>query len=270
MVQILNMDAKALADVIPTESVDCVVTSSPYFRKKRYVNPLLPESELELGQEPTRTEFVNSLLDVMDAVKRVLKPTGVVFWNLDDTYAGSGGPGGDYRPGHRYAGQFKSSSPAASKGNGRHKCMMLVPFRFAMGCCERGWILRSIIIWDKGMQFEGGVRDRPHHSWEPIFMFVKQARGYYGKFGQMPDVIHCRPGGDYPGHSAPYPEDLIEPLIRGGCPPGGVVLDPFAGSGTTLVVAERLQRKAIGVEINPEYCELIEKRLGNNQLQLIV
>jgi DNA modification methylase len=62
-------------------------------------------------------------------------------------------------------------------------------------------------------------------------------------------------------HFATFPPKLIEPCILAGCPPGGVVLDPFCGSGTTGVVALRHQRDFIGIELNPDYITLINKRL---------
>jgi site-specific DNA-methyltransferase (cytosine-N4-specific) len=70
-------------------------------------------------------------------------------------------------------------------------------------------------------------------------------------------------------HFATFPPDLVKPCILAGSRPGDTVLDPFAGSGTTLAVAEQLQRQAIGVELNPAYIELIKKRLDNNQVQLM-
>ena len=63
-------------------------------------------------------------------------------------------------------------------------------------------------------------------------------------------------------HFATFPPDLIEPCILAGSPPGGVVLDPFMGSGTTAMVAERNGRDAFGCEINPEYVEIIKERVG--------
>ena len=64
------------------------------------------------------------------------------------------------------------------------------------------------------------------------------------------------------GHFAVYPEKLIEPCILAGCPVGGIVLDPFFGSGTTGVVAKKHGRDYIGIDINPEYCAISEKRVG--------
>ncbi|MDG6927745.1 MAG: site-specific DNA-methyltransferase [Nitrososphaerota archaeon] len=99
-----------------------------------------------------------------------------------------------------------------------------------------------------------------------------------GRHGTYQDPLHAKPinpKGANPGdiwnistrphkfaHFAVYPETLVEPMIKAGCPENGVVLDPFAGSGTTGVVAQRLGRSAILIEISAEYVEIIRKRLG--------
>lgn len=73
----------------------------------------------------------------------------------------------------------------------------------------------------------------------------------------------------YPeAHFATFPPALIEPCVKAGCPHGGTVLDPFAGSGTTLEVARRLGCNSLGIELNPEYCKLIEKRMAQDALPL--
>ena len=76
------------------------------------------------------------------------------------------------------------------------------------------------------------------------------------------DVWTIATGGFKGAHFAVFPEKLIEPCILAGCPEGGTVLDPFMGSGTTGVVAERLQRAFTGIEINPKYCEMAEERIA--------
>lgn len=63
-------------------------------------------------------------------------------------------------------------------------------------------------------------------------------------------------------HFAPFPEMLVEPMILAGCPPGGVCLDPFMGAGTTGVVAKKLGRHYIGIELNAEYVKIAERRIG--------
>lgn len=63
-------------------------------------------------------------------------------------------------------------------------------------------------------------------------------------------------------HFATFPPKLIAPCVLAGCPEGGTVLDPFAGSGTTLWASEQLERNSIGIELNPEYCEMIRRRMA--------
>lgn len=70
-------------------------------------------------------------------------------------------------------------------------------------------------------------------------------------------------------HFAVYPEDLIEPCVLAGCPLDGVVMDPFFGSGTTGLVALKHGRNFIGIELNPDYIKIAEKRLSKVQLELI-
>jgi DNA modification methylase len=69
-------------------------------------------------------------------------------------------------------------------------------------------------------------------------------------------------------HFATMPPDLVEPCIKAGCPEGGTVLDPFAGSGTTLAVAAELGRSGIGCELNPEYIELAEQRIAKSKAKM--
>ena len=71
-------------------------------------------------------------------------------------------------------------------------------------------------------------------------------------------------------HFATFPEELIKPCILAGCPAGGTVLDPFAGSGTTLKVSRDCGCNAIGIELNPSYAKLIETRLIQNVMNFEV
>ena len=67
------------------------------------------------------------------------------------------------------------------------------------------------------------------------------------------------------GHFAAYPPKLAETCILAGCPAGGIVLDPFFGSGTTGLAAKSLDRRYIGIELNPDYCELAKQRIGGDE-----
>lgn len=87
------------------------------------------------------------------------------------------------------------------------------------------------------------------------------------KLANPGNVIHCKVGGGHLGskiaheNEAPFPESLVEPFIRCFCPPGGVVLDPFAGSGTTAAVALRLGRSSLSVDVRPSQAEIMSRRL---------
>jgi site-specific DNA-methyltransferase (adenine-specific) len=67
-------------------------------------------------------------------------------------------------------------------------------------------------------------------------------------------------------HFAVFPEPLVETCLLAGCPPGGIVLDPFLGSGTTAVVAQRLERNFIGIDCVREYCQMARKRLQDSRM----
>jgi hypothetical protein len=130
----------------------------------------------ELGSEPTVERFVENLCQVFDHVQRVLRDDGLLWVNLGDSYAGSGGAGGDYLPGGLREGQptyraAKSSLPA--------KCLMGVPWRFALAMMDRGWILRSAPHWIKTAPMPESARDRPTTGHEYWFMFAQRGRYYY-------------------------------------------------------------------------------------------
>ena len=71
-------------------------------------------------------------------------------------------------------------------------------------------------------------------------------------------------------HFAVFPPEIPEICIKAGCPEGGTVLDPFTGAGTTLFVAEQLGRNSIGIELNPEYCEIIRRRMAGLEANLFL
>ena len=120
---------------------------------------------------------------------------------------------------------------------------------------------RHLLVWDKGNDPGTGDLSMPWgNSSEEIYVIGK---GWTGKRG--PNVLRVRgyanTSADRPNHPTPKPVSLMEQLIAK-CP-HGVIADPFAGSGSTLVAAVNQGRKAIGVEYEERYCELIAKRLSN-------
>jgi site-specific DNA-methyltransferase (adenine-specific) len=229
----------------------------------------------QLGLEATAEEYISNMVKVFRLVASVLRDDGTVWLNLGDSY-GSG------------------------------KQLLGMPWRVALALQADGWILRSEIIWAKPNPMPESTSDRPTKSHEHIFLLAKSEKYYYdadaisevavtagddrgsrtdnrrglgynakaagtaitGERRNKRDVwtVSTKP---YAGaHFATFPPDLIEPCILAGAPVGGVVLDPFGGSGTTGMVANRLGRRALLIELNRDYAAQIKQRTAQAPLGL--
>lgn len=190
-------------DGIEDESVQCVVTSPPYFSLRDY------QVEGQLGLEKlhdclgwARGEncgecYVCKMVLVFRFVRAKLRKDGVCFLNLGDSYAGSGGAGGDYNEGGLREGQPKWKSnfeinrakdrkstrwgggKAPATGWLKPKDMMMVPARVALALQADGWWLRSDIVWSKPNPMPESVTDRPTKAHEYIFLLTKSAEYYF-------------------------------------------------------------------------------------------
>jgi site-specific DNA-methyltransferase (adenine-specific) len=307
--KVLHGDCIESLKTLDDESVNCCVTSPPYWGLRDY-----GESD-QLGLEETPEEYVANMVKVFSEVKRVLTKDGTLWLNLGDSYAGNCS-----RTSSGRAGMGKEREGIYSRlGDGlKSKDLVGIPWRVAFALQADGWYLRQDIIWHKPNPMPESVTDRCTKSHEYIFLLSKSSKYYYdheavkekcseaniedfkrrktlnnkgkgkgtydearpdlcrGRDAYMPDdfmrnkrsvwTVNTKP---YPeAHFATYPKKLIRPCIKAGCPKGGVVLDPFGGSGTTAEVANELQRDAILCELNPKYCELIEKRLSLTQFDM--
>ncbi len=321
-------DALQVLSTMPDGSIDCCVTSPPYWGQREY-------SGGGVGLEQTVGEYVDALCMVAEQIRRVLKPTGSFWLNVGDAY--------------------------------QKKSLMGIPWRIALRLIdEQRWILRNDVIWHKVKGSPDNSRDKLRHVYEDLFHFVKSKKCYYdadairtkprkakvrngavvsatgvsgvryrrqvelstelsveekrnalvalndilneisqgrlsdfrmiirgqqrtthsdseklsGRAKELRDkgyyFLKYHPNGTKPsdvwdiipedtqkrkGHFAPYPEDLCRIPILATCPPTGVVLDPFCGTGTTMVVAKTLGRRAIGIDISAEYIEMSKERL---------
>jgi DNA modification methylase len=165
------------------------------------------------------------------------------------------------------------------------KDLVGIPWRVAFALQADGWYLRSDIIWSKPNPMPESVTDRPTKSHEYVFLLSKQPGTSSTRNGAASGSIQHRDGERWPNdgrnirsvweiatqpypdaHFATYPEELVRRCILAGCPHGGTVLDPFMGSGTTALVARKHGRKAVGVELNPEYAAMAARRLGQQSL----
>lgn len=317
--QIICGDSLEVLKTLPSESVDCVVTSPPYYGLRDY------GMDAQIGLEPTYEEYINNLCKIFDEVKRVLKKEGTCFVNLGDTYKGAGGASrhqGYSDPKHKTGRAGTHAEPMANpQGKIQPKSLMLIPERFAIEMIERGWILRNKLVWIKRNAMPESVQDRWKKAHEYIFFFVKSQKYYFNldsirtqhkevslkraeyeqgrnamginesslgdksaKYGMPARVVKLNPDGAVPPdfldvftncseedtveHYATYPQMLISPLLASGCPEGGVVLDPFFGSGTTGLVAKKQLKNYVGIELNPKYCQIAEDRLSQGSLFL--
>ncbi len=190
------MDALSGLQNLDNESVDCVMTSPPYWGTRDYSVPATrwtDGADSALGLEQDVREYVKHLLEVFDEVWRVLKRYGSLWVNLGDTYAGSwgnyapNGVKGNQRPrtesGRRWnrsAAPGPSFRPPSSFGQPvQRKSLCLIPERFALGLVERGWILRNRIVWYKPNHMPSSVKDRFTPSWEHLLFFVKAPRYHF-------------------------------------------------------------------------------------------
>jgi len=135
----------------------------------------------QLGLEPTLNLYIEHLFEIMKELKRVLKKTGVIFWNHNDCYSGSGKGYGSIDPKYPSARDTRNTiRPNRFKIEIPQKCMCLQNYRFILKCVdELGLILRNIIIWYKPNHMPSSVKDRFTNAYEPIFMLVKSKRYWF-------------------------------------------------------------------------------------------
>lgn len=298
--QLIESDAIAGLSALPEQSVNCCITSPPYFGLRDY------GVAGQIGLEKSPAEYVERLVDVFRAIRRVLRDDGTLWLNLGDSYAN------DTKWGGSTGGKHVSALHGEAIGRGKRttglkaKDLIGIPWRVAFALQDDGWYLRSDIIWHKPNPMPESVLDRPTKSHEYLFLLSKSAQYYYnhtairepaadtgresGRDGRKEEVS-ARPPGSNPrtlkrldysqtgrnkrsvwtipteafagAHFATFPRALVDPCVLAGCPEDGTVVDPFTGSGTTGVVALSRNRNFVGIEINPTYVHLANKRLGS-------
>ena len=163
---------------LPDNSVDCVITSPPYWQLRDY------HVEGQLGIKPDFQQYLSRLCDIFEEVKRALKPAGTCWVNISDTYASQGARNAGFN--QRWHGKlFRSYKQAAtdterpqSRETGLpKKSLVLIPFRFAVETLNRGWLLRNTIIWHKPNCLPASVRGRFTVDFEYLFFFLQRVPG---------------------------------------------------------------------------------------------
>jgi DNA modification methylase len=311
--QLYQGDALETLKQMEDESINCCVTSPPYWGLRDY------GAEGQLGVEPTPEEYVAKMVEVFREVKRVLRDDATLWLNMGDCYNSPNTHSGKVDKvnwGLQRVLDAKANNPGTTNTL-KPKDLIGQPWRVAFALQADGWYLRSDIIWSKPNPMPESVTDRPTKAHEYIFLLSKSSRYFYDAEAiketavNEGKIVQCGPNSradvdrvpretlkqdligkrQYTGfnerwannpcngrnkrtvwtiatqpfsecHFATFPPKLIEPCILAGCPEGGTVLDPFAGAGTTLYVAEKLWRNSVGIELNPDYCKIIERRMA--------
>lgn len=297
--KIYQGDSFEILKTFPDESINCVITSPPYWQLRDY------GVDGQLGLEENFFEYINKLCDIFDEIKRILKKDGTCFVNIADTYSGNKKGKSDYKVSQYLK---DNSQKINKKATIQEKCLCQIPSRFAIEMTNRGWILRNRLIWHKPNAMPSSASDRFTVDYEDIFFFVKNKKYYFEtqrephkevslnrikkpwhgnltkghslgglKNGDMSKMCHplgrnkrtvwsINTGSLKEAHFATFPEKLIEPMIKAGSKEGDIILDPFMGAGTTAVVARKLDRNYIGIELNEKYIKIAEKRLAQKIL----
>lgn len=355
-VRILLGDVRDMLRTLEPETVDCVVTSPPYWGLRDY------GVAGQLGMEPTLAEHIAVMVDVFDEVRRVMKPEASLWLNYGDCYATkpAGWSAARYKVESTDDRTFRDKPFSTVGGTLKPKDLCMIPNRLAIALQDRGWWVRSEIIWGKNNPMpDSSGKYRPSTAHEKIWLLTKSAKSFYDAEavalpasentharlaqnvqdqigsdranagretnGNMKAVIkkqdgHSRRDDGFneryfgkdrklaaPGsgtknntsmdealaimpltrylrnyepapldvwemstqpfseaHFATFPPELVVRALKAGCPEGGTVLDPFGGAGTTGLVADRMGRDAILIELNPEYAALAERRIKDD------
>jgi len=287
--RIIIDDAAAGLRQLEAGSARCCVTSPPYFGLRDY------GVEGQIGLEDTPEQYVERLVEVFVEVRRVLADDGMLWLNLGDSYSGSWGNQGrkkgrgTQRPVNGPAIQQFDAYPQTIANTGRlvsglkNKDLIGIPWLVAFALRADGWYLRSDIIWHKPNAMPSSVGDRCTSSHEYLFMLSKSRRYYLDAAAISEPSVRSRrsipwagdrrnrrdvwtiPVQPYSGaHFAVMPPALVEPCIQAGSEIGDLVIDPFAGAATVGVVARRLRRRFLGVELNPDFAALGRRRIEDD------
>lgn len=290
-------DALETLKTFPDQSINCIVTSPPYYGLRDYGVPG------QMGLEPTPAEYTKAMQILFCEARRVLVDDGTFWLNLGDSFNntaanhnGTAATNTTITGGrHDRMGARRKTLPDSSLAP---KNLLGIPWRVAFALQDDGWILRNAIVWNKPNAMPSSVQDRFSSRYEMLFMLSKKQKYWFDLDAVREDVKHPtkqghtfggndlrgrieatertvgatytptgkgkNPGDVWSISTRPFPEahfavmtpDLAERAVLAGCKPGGVVLDPFSGSGTTGMVALKHGRQYVGIDLSQEYLDL--------------
>jgi len=252
--------------LLAASSVRTAVTSPPYWSLRDY------DVADQIGRDDALGDYVKSIVTAFDQLRRVLTDDGTVWLNVGDSYTSGNRR---YRaPDKKNRARAMAVRPQTPSGL-KPKDLIGVPWRLAFALQDAGWWVRSEVIWHKPNAHPESVRDRPTKAHETVFLLSKSQNYYYDLDAvQGPNERRLRTVWDIPteprrrddsgtdDHPAPMPMSLARQCIAITSEPGDLVLDPYAGSGTTILAAAQLGRRWAGIDISQDFIGLIERRLA--------
>ena len=253
--EIITGDAFAeatLRQLAAAGPVQCVITSPPYWKAHRYT----PGADAEFGWEAFPESYAHNLANLFVLLRRFcLAPTATLWVNVADLMNDA---------------TFGLRCKALPE-----KTLLGLPSRFLLAMLDAGFTCRSEIVWTKPRGLIENPTDRPTRCDERIFLFTcGPSYRFNGDALSEPDGQGGRRNGrnhwsispeqdahEHGDHPGMMPLALAKRCLLAGTAPGDLVLDPFAGTGTTLVAAVAHGRRALGVELNPAYADQARARL---------
>lgn len=292
-------DCRELLDQLPEQCVQTCITSPPYWGLRDY------GTEAQIGLEQTPNAYVDELVRVFRGVRRALRDDGTLWLNLGDSYTGCPNSGGSGKQDTAYR---AIALPTKRGAGLKSKDLIGIPWRVAFALQADGWYLRSDIIWHKPNPMPESVTDRPTRAHEYVFLLAKSARYFYDAPAIAEASVSTGPSGNgyarqecisrggrgqaqpwepsanptrnrrsvwsvcsqpfVGAHFATMPPSLVDPCVLAGSRVGDLVLDPFFGSGTTGMVAEKHGRRWVGFDLNADYAEIAKGRTAQRSLVL--
>jgi len=278
--QIIHGDAQAVLRRWPAELVDCIVTSPPYWKQRDYRG-----ERGQVGQERAAAEYVARLAALFGECRRVLKSTGTLWLVIGDKYEG----------GSQLGLPWRVALALIDEGwTLRADCIWHKPNAMPSSTRSRPTTDHEYIFFftkSPDYFYDADAVREPHVTFTDKSR-MRGGRGHFGRRGGTPEAgknggtsnLHdgrwdqaFHPLGrnkrtvwSIPlskfreAHFAVFPEPLVETCLQAGCPAGGLVLDPFVGSGTVPLVARRLGRGYLGIDCVAEYCEMARRRLAES------
>jgi DNA modification methylase len=266
-------DAEAVLRTLPVEIVDLTVTSPPYYHHRDY------GVEGQLGREKSIEDYVTNITAVLTEILRVTKKTGVCFFVVGDTYQNqklllvphrialaASDIGWTVRNDLIWSKLDPPPESPRNRWRSAHEHILFLTmqpgkYTFHSDAIRVPYSEATIRRWGNG-QVYGGPKSEGRTN-------QKDSRMRHGKTfklnpkGCLPTDVWSLPSGDSTvRHYATFPDHLVSPIILACSNPNDLVLDPFAGSGTTCRIAQESDRRFIGIELNPDYAEIAAEQTG--------